>query len=1015
MKRLIVLILFIGLGSLSAQSFVKHFNVVQDELQLRNTADTLKILAVMVEFQPDKYDGTIGTGKFGSHYTQAYGDTILDPLPHDANYFSDHLEFAKNYFKKVANGKVNISYNIIPNIITVSKYIRDYVPDYKSKDLARLGNFAKEVWQLTDQLNSTIKFSDYDLFIIFHAGVSSGLDIGTFSIDRNMPSLYLSTKSLKEIFGNQFNGFPANKNSSLIKNSIILPETESRELTAIDDSIRLLEITINGALVSNIASHLGLPDLYNTETGTSAIGRFGLMDGQAIIANFGMFPPEPSPWEKMYLGWEVPTTISVGNKRVNLSSRVSSTITDTTLIKIPINSSEYFLIENRSQDARKDKVKITYKRAGKTFTKIVEPDASGYFYIDYSSIDGGVVIDVDEYDAAIPGNGIVIWHIDEKIINQKISSNTINSDLFKKGVDVEEADGIQDIGEIFNSILGTAIGEGGFEDFWFKGNISKLYKNRFSYDTKPNSNSNDDSRNLITFENFSEKSNKMNFDLKFGDGSLELISRTKFDFSNINRMISARNYSTTPFIYVVENSILHKIDLSGKLIKSIPNFSQIQPIVFDYNSTEYVIGAYGTVINIYSKNTTEDKFKVVLTTAAQITALSFDPNINSKPNILIGANIAYGKAIRIPFEDLLNTTQLNLNSNVIYESEYLPIKNFAIGNDYITILDQKELIEFIPSSNSKKVTWFDYGSAKKSVLVKGNDGKNYSVVLLSENYFSVVSNGIILNTFLVNSSITINSFAVGDIYNDGKYYIVVSNGEEIVAYNFNGAIAENFPIRLPNEIKFNQSILILDYNKDNSTDIICFDDMGKIYFIDPKKGTLNNILTLSSGNRISSNPIIVSEELPTMGPLPSYKPYLVVFNDDNQLSIWKLANMQGANNWVNLFGDSHNLSFVKSNLQSSTPTEFFPAEKAYSWPNPVYVNQTNIRYFVSENSDVVIKIFDLSGKMIAELKNRAIGGFDNETVWDISNVASGVYYTYLEIKSDLGKTASKIIKIAVIK
>ena len=31
----------------------------------------------------------------------------------------------------------------------------------------------------------------------------------------------------------------------------------------------------------------------------------------------------------------------------------------------------------------------------------------------------GVVLDVDEFDWAVPGNGILIWHIDEKIANDE--------------------------------------------------------------------------------------------------------------------------------------------------------------------------------------------------------------------------------------------------------------------------------------------------------------------------------------------------------------------------------------------------------------------------------------------------------------------------------------------------------------------------------------------------------------------------------------------------------------------
>ncbi|MCK7524867.1 MAG: hypothetical protein MZV64_48305 [Ignavibacteriales bacterium] len=42
--------------------------------------DTVKILAVMVNFQEDRDGATFGNGKFGSIYSQNYGNDILDPL-----------------------------------------------------------------------------------------------------------------------------------------------------------------------------------------------------------------------------------------------------------------------------------------------------------------------------------------------------------------------------------------------------------------------------------------------------------------------------------------------------------------------------------------------------------------------------------------------------------------------------------------------------------------------------------------------------------------------------------------------------------------------------------------------------------------------------------------------------------------------------------------------------------------------------------------------------------------------
>jgi len=1018
MKKLfLVSSLLIGLGSLpagqaglSAQSFLKLYNQDFNRNSSALVNDTIKILAVMVDFQEDKYDATIGTGKFGSNYTQAYGDTILDPLPHNANYFSDHLLFAKNYYQKISRGKLNLTYKVLPEVITVTKTMRDYVPQYQSKDFTPLANFASEVWKLADERNTDINFSDYNLFMIFHAGVSSGLDLGIFSIDRNMPSLYLGLNTFKKVYGDQFEGISTR--SGKIINSIILPETESRELTAIDNSKILQEITINGELVNNIGNYIGLPDLFDTETGLSAIGKFGLMDGQAISANNGMFPPEPSAWEKIFLGWEQPVTLSINNSHPSVAARLTALIQDTTLLKIPINSSEYFLVENRQQDAKKDNLIITYRRNDTTFTKEVFKDTSGLFIVIPDTISGGVVIDVDEYDAAVPGNGIVIWHIDEKIINEKIAGNKINADPNARGVYVEEADGIFDIGKRYESPFGTFIGEGTYEDFWYAGNKAKLYKNRFAQDTKPSTKSNSGSNSLITMDNFSAISNKMRFDINYNSENIKLVTSTKLNIGQNKIFLSARSYNFQNFIYVIENSTLLKYDLNGTLLKSIPDFSDIQPIIFDYNSTEYVIGGKGTLLNIYQKDSQDEKLKTLDCTCQRITALSIDIKKTGVPSVLMGLWIPNARAYLIPLDVLLNLNSFDINAHSIFESDY-EITNFGADNSFYTMLGSGSLFEY--SSTPKTLQLNNYGYALKSILTKDKNGNYVSVVLMKDNKFIIASSGNIISSFAIKSGVTINSFAVSDLFSDGQNYILVSKGNSIEAYNYEGITAKNFPFTISQGENFIGTPLAVDLDRDGFSEVIGFTDKGSIIAISPITGKLAEGFPVSSGAKISTTPILIAEELPTAGPLPTYKPYLALIDETNRLYVWNLSPTQGKSYWNGEYGDAVNSSFVDVPSFSQQVTDFFPVNKAYNWPNPVYGSSTNIRYYVSEDSDVKIKIIDLAGELVAELNDKARGGFDNETVWDVTKIQSGVYYAYLEVKGSAGNSANKIIKIAVVK
>ncbi len=100
-------------------------------------------------------------------------------------------------------------------------------------------------------------------------------------------------------------------------------------------------------------------------------------------------------------------------------------------------------------------------------------------------------------------------------------------------------------------------------------------------------------------------------------------------------------------------------------------------------------------------------------------------------------------------------------------------------------------------------------------------------------------------------------------------------------------------------------------------------------------------------------------------------------------------------------------------MQQKTQTainEFFPTTRAYNYPNPVYDGETFIRYYVSEDSKINIKIFDLAGDYVAELNDDAQGGMDNETLWNVADIQSGVYLARIEATSNSGKRNTQLLK-----
>lgn len=1002
----------ITLGSLSAQNFIGKINPSFQQKTVLQANDTLRILAVMVNFQTDKDDATFGNGKFGSIYTKEYGNQILDPLPHDKDYFESHLTFVKNYFSKVSNGKVNIVFTILPDTFSVSKTMRNYTPSVNSSDFTPLGQFAQEVWEKADQLNSGFNFSNYDVFLIFHAGVGRDISLpGSIGTEKDIPSIYLNENALKNVFGSTFDGFSVSGGTFKIKNSMIIPETESRELESISGNV-LYEISINGLLVASVASHLGLPDLFDTETGLSAIGRFGLMDGQAIFAYNGLFPPEPSAWEKIYLGWVEPMTIKPGNYSVKLATKLTSSFADTVILKVPLNETEYYLIENKQRDANKDGAKVLIKSNGQTFTRTFLKDTTGFYSYDTDSL-SGVILDVDEYDWALPGSGILIWHIDQNVIDEKLAENKINNDKTLRGVDVEEADGVQEIGETFITIFGDqVIGEGTAQDLWYSGNKARFYDNIFSKDSRPDTRTNSGANSLITIKDFSANSNKMSFKIEYGDSVIKPLFTSQFS-QNIspNSFItvvppSESNNNKTDFAILTNGDLL--INNFESTLTELPGFSNHKVVSAVVGSKSYIIGDKDSKINILTKepNTPEQNF---VHNSIDISYHIASPiilrnNTDNHLELLFGTND--NKIIIYDLMSLLNH-DTSPKDSIILSTSAGYVTQFAVNEDGYSAITHNSAEQngtqnyYIDEQGSFS---FNDKNPVYLALTKDKEGNKVSVVLTSDNEMFVLKGSNLISNFSLQAGEPISSFALGDLKNDGNNYIVLNNGK-VEVYNLLGSQAENFPVVDPNGVGFYGESLIADIEGDLKSEILSFTKDGRIYAIDGGTGKFVEGFPLALGNGVTSSPIIFDND----------NKLVYLTSTESALNSWIISSINGRKDWYEFYADNFNQNYLAVAQTSNTVNEFFPTNRAYNYPNPVYGGETAIRYFVSENSKINIKIFDLAGDLVSELNDNASGGFDNETIWNVSGIQSGVYLARIEASGESGKTESVVIKIAVVK
>lgn len=959
--------------------------------------DTLRILGVMVSFQIDRDETTFGNGKFGSIYSANYGNTIIDPLPHDRAYFSAHLDFVKNYFAKVSKGKLIIEYNILPDTFSVPRVMRDYSPALKSDDFTPVADFAEKVWKMADSIYNRFPFNNYDLFSIFHAGVGRDISLpGSIGNERDIPSIYIGVNSPQKI------SVPVSGGSFIIYNSMIIPETESRELTAVDGSKVLFEISINGLLAASIGSHIGLPDLFDTETGLSAIGRFGLMDGQSIFAYNGLFPPEPSAWEKIRMGWTDPVTVNIVSSNINLVSNLAATASDTVILKVPINSSEYFLIENRIRDTRNDGARLTILNNGFTSTRIFEKDTTGFYSYDIDSVEG-IVTDVDEFDWALPGSGIVIWHIDENVINSKLTDNKVNTEKKRRGVDVEEADGVQDIGEQFQTILGDiVIGEGTQQDFWYRTNPADLFSGSFSADTRPDTKSNSGANSLISINNFSDTSNKMRFTITFGDSIVKPLLGSNLNIpSAAEKFTNSSGSAVLSFDLIAGSQLFRFRQDTASFVDG--SFSSFKTASVEINGNTYSIGTILNELKINSASTGENTIVRLQSGEAFSAGPIIRKNNQDILEIICGTSLG-----RILIYSLVNFPgQISLADSVVISNA--PIKKLAAGELILAVSDSIYYLYPKPVEVTKTSAAENKFAEENSSLIKDIALDRSTPVILFEGNRFTIRRFTIRHTGTISDishAGEINAFSMADLKNDRNNYILFTDGNALNAVNLQGAAADNFPFNDPLGIGFTGTPLAADFEGDSKSEVIAYTKDGRIFALDGGSGKVVNGFPISAGAELISAPVLFNFKGKTS---------LAAVDVNNNLSVWSIGSTEGKLLWSEEDGNNYNSSVADAPLSTSYVAEFFPSNRAYNYPNPVYDGVTQIRYYVAEDSKINIKIFDLAGDYVAELNNDARGGFDNETTWNVDDIQSGVYLARIVATGINGKTETNIIKIAVVK
>jgi hypothetical protein len=1014
---------------------------------LRNEG-TIRVFAVMVDFQPDNNRFTSGNGTFDPDFLRNPNIPItIDPTPHDAGYFGAHLDFMKEYYERVSNGKLRIEWQLYPEVLRMPKQMDAYSP---------LGEDGAQDGKIFDLLDDTWKalasrggydFSDFDedrdAFILFHAGVGRDINFLGTSLDRtpqDIPSLYMSLDAMRR-FSQQpsFEGFtvPNQKGGSFtIKNTLILPETESRPGTDVTDTPFVLQLGINGLLTATMGNHLGLPDLYNTIDGSTAIGKFGLMDGSGFFSYFGLFPPEPSAWEKVFMGWVDPVEIDP-TQPGTFNLPAVSLRQPNSIYKIPISRDEYYLVENRHRDTKRDGILVKVRTPEGMVVERRLPifdDLFGSTAADSlrKLLPAGVVLSVDNYDWSLPGGvdpgadgrygttddrkldgGILIWHIDEAVLRSKGYSSGVNNNPLRRGVDLVEADGSQDIGFKTNNQFLAGFVNGTAFDFWWSGNDArvitasnreiKLYQNRFGPDTTPAAISNTGA--AASFELFDFSDN-----LPIARFSIRPVPSTTIIPVSISAQLRApavnQPLTQDPFPlglaihHVGQDTILlapgpSGIDAIG-ISKTIRDLRQTisgnavqQPLIID-NRVFVSPKMPGQEATVKAMQFTNGRYTQLWQAVESGHSIGF---LSQTTNGVLDFDLGVR---RISTTDGASTTSY---TQPVQWSSQIAGRRFEFTQTRLK--SQDGILEWVTPNVG--------GFKGYAAAFQPEAGLSGAALVYRNDSWRIVSDRH-PQSKLINEGNLLGWPALVDWDNDGRVDFVGLNESknQLEARNQDGGTLNGFPLKAPKGLRFVGTPLIASMGNESrsmlliaAVDSLSMVILGYDSALRPLTGFPLLVGSLTSTIDQPIHPVLSGQTLFAAAP-------------NGELKAWKFPEIERVE-WSSRYGNFSNGKVTGPIIDKPLAlagVALLDADETYNWPNPAS-DVTHVRFRTSRAAVVEIRLISQDGKTVFTSVMSTPGGLATDVPIQTQRLGNGVYYANIKASAD-GESESRTIKIAVI-
>jgi M6 family metalloprotease-like protein len=430
---------------------------------------------------------------------------------HDSVFFDHLLGDVADYFEDVSGGAFTFNYTIHPRVVNLPHPMAFY------------GNHPEEGEQplvmaagVVDSLDAEIDFSLYDTVLLVHAGAGEETDILGDSPEQ-IYSTYLDPGDFQAAFEDSLLEQPYlptgdHPEGEGIDQVLVLPETEYQDLVQGFGGyfgslgVYCFEVGLRlGMLSLSDFTPAGRPD-------SQGIGEFGLM-GYGLFVGMGWIPPHPCAYNKYLMGWLDPLEVDPSTPAGHFLLPCEQTAGPHAAIRVDITGQEYWLLAYRQQDPDGNRI---FSHPGDLNGNNIPDfyDADSVFgdgtptsYFDPATDTRERLLGCEwdffmsENSARHPydkgaGSGVYVWHIDEGVVRWAFDqpSNLFNANPQRKSVDLEEADGIQDL----DSKIPSAWQLGGDDDS-FRGEDQAS----FGPFTRPDTRSNGGAFTGIRFADFS--------------------------------------------------------------------------------------------------------------------------------------------------------------------------------------------------------------------------------------------------------------------------------------------------------------------------------------------------------------------------------------------------------------------------------------------------------------------------------------------------------------------------------